>query len=207
MGRPYIARGGDPPFTSTSLSLDQQGHLQGRLPPGQHHLPQGPLPGHTLHRRGRWSLCGRGGGAGGLHVPERPWLVARRAWHPDAPAPPEETMGLGVTDLQEHPGPSRPPATAACEGGLPGCRLQGSAVPSRPWPPGPRAKPGPPPVSPGCQEAGEGRAAHQAIQAEPTSGLRLAGSSASSAHPGGSPVLPVAPSPARPASLQRKNWR
>ena len=50
------------PFTSASLSLDQQGHLQGGLPPGQHHLPPGPLPGHTLHCCGGWSLCSRGGG-------------------------------------------------------------------------------------------------------------------------------------------------
>ncbi|XP_042796606.1 synapse differentiation-inducing gene protein 1-like isoform X1 [Panthera leo] len=93
------------PFTSTSLSLDQQGHLQGRLPPGQHHLPQGPLLGHTLHRRGRRSLCGRGGGSGSLHVPEWPWLVASRAWHPVSPAPPEEAVRLGVADSLESPGP------------------------------------------------------------------------------------------------------
>lgn len=69
------------PFLSTSLSLDQQGHLQGRLPPGQHHLAPGPLPGHTLHRCGGWSLCGRGGGSGSLHVPEWPQLAASQSWH------------------------------------------------------------------------------------------------------------------------------
>ena len=77
-------------FTSASLSLDQQGHLQGGLPPGQHHVPPGPLLGHTVHRRGGWSLCGCGGGPGSLHVPEWPRLVAKKAWHPDSSTLPEE---------------------------------------------------------------------------------------------------------------------
>lgn len=57
------------------VSLDQQGHLQRGLPPGQHHLPTGPLPGHTLHRCGSWSLCGCGSSSGCVYVPEWPWLV------------------------------------------------------------------------------------------------------------------------------------
>lgn len=93
------------PFISTSLSPDQQGHLQGGLPPGQHHLPPGPLPGHTLHRCGGWSLCGRGSGSGSLHVTERPWLVASKDWHPDSPASTEEAAERGVADTLESAGP------------------------------------------------------------------------------------------------------
>lgn len=92
-------------FISTSLSLDQQGHLQGGLPAGQHHLPPGTLPGHTLHRRGGWSLCGCDGGSGSLHVSDWPWLGASRAWHPDSPDLPEEAAGLRVADSLKSPGP------------------------------------------------------------------------------------------------------
>lgn len=93
------------PFISASLSLDQQGHLQGGLPPGQHHLPPGPIPGHTLHRHRGWSLCGRGGSPGSLHVPEWPQLVAKKSWRPDSPDGPEEAGGLGVADSLGSPGP------------------------------------------------------------------------------------------------------
>lgn len=66
------------PYISLFFSLDQQGHLQRGLPPGQHHLPPGALPGHTLHCCGGRSLRGCGGGSGCLHVPEWPWLGVSR---------------------------------------------------------------------------------------------------------------------------------
>lgn len=58
---------------------DQQGGVQGRLPPGQLHLPAGPLPGSAVHHHRDGHLRGRCRSTHCLPVQEPP-LVASPSW-------------------------------------------------------------------------------------------------------------------------------
>ncbi|XP_069921134.1 synapse differentiation-inducing gene protein 1-like isoform X1 [Oryctolagus cuniculus] len=115
------------PFHQHVSLVDQQGHLQRGLPPGQHHLPPGPLPGHTLHCRGRRSLCGRGSGSGSLHVPEWSWLEAGRLCLLTALAHQRKPWGWRLQAAWRTRAPSRTRESGSLQTGLPACNLQSSA--------------------------------------------------------------------------------